>query len=204
MNDFEIKKIKQKLREEIWKKMEKDGIAIFPGAYGRIPNFIGSDKAAEKVRELEEWKKAKIVFSNPDSAQKKIREFALKDGKLLIMASPRLKHGYIKIDPNKVKGKESFASTIKGAFKYGEILKELQKPDIIITGCVAVDPLTGYRLGKGHAYGDQEIRMIKDNFGELPVITTVHDIQIVNSIPYEKHDEKVSIIVTPTKIIRIR
>jgi len=46
--------------------------------------------------------------------------------------------------------------------------------------------------------------MIKDNFGELPVITTVHDIQIVNSIPYEKHDEKVSIIVTPTKIIRIR
>lgn len=184
--------------------MEEKGIASFPlPCYGRIPNFVGSDKAAKKVRFLEEWIKAKVVVANPDFAQQKVRENVLKDGKLLIMASPRLKHGYIAINPEKVKGKEAFASTIKGAFKYGVETENFPKPDLIITGCVAVDE-DGHRLGKGHAYGDQEIRTIKARFGEIPVITTVHDVQVVDFVPFEAHDEKVDIIVTPTRIVRVK
>lgn len=71
---------------------------------------------------MPEWKKAKIVFSNPDFAQQKVRELVLKSGKILIMATPRLKEGYLKIDPKEVKGKKEIASTIAGAFKYGEKL----------------------------------------------------------------------------------
>jgi 5-formyltetrahydrofolate cyclo-ligase len=198
-------KIEKKLmRERIWTLMEEKGIAKFPlPCVGRIPNFEGSEKAAEKVRLLEEWRQAKVVLANPDFAQKKIRENALKDGKFLVMASPRLKHGYISIEPKKVKGKEEFASTIRGAFKYGTEAKDIPKPDLIVTGCVAVD-LNGHRLGKGHAYGDKEIRTIKTMFGEIPVVTTVHDIQIVDSVPFEPHDEKVDVIVTPTKIVRVK
>jgi 5-formyltetrahydrofolate cyclo-ligase len=199
-----MKEEKQKLREKIWKLMEEKNIARFPlPCFGRIPNFEGSEKAAEKVQELEEWKNAKIVVANPDAAQQKVRELALKEGKLLIMASPRLKHGYIKISPEDVKGKENFASTIKGAFKYGKIVEEVPKPDLIATGCVAVSPKTGYRLGKGHAYGDREITAIKSKYGEVPVITTVHEVQIVDDVPFEPHDTKVDIIVTPKRIIRI-
>ncbi|MEM1514296.1 MAG: 5-formyltetrahydrofolate cyclo-ligase [Candidatus Thermoplasmatota archaeon] len=193
---------KQRLREEIWKKMTSSGIAIFPYAYGRIPNFIGSDIAGDKVTTLEEWKKAKIVFSNPDFAQKKIRENALKQNKILIMASPKLKHGFIKVDPSIVKGKENYASTISGAFKYGKRIDELIKPDLIITGCVAVDEENFIRLGKGGGYGDREIKMIEEKFGKVTVITTVHDIQVVKNIPFDENDTKVDIIVTPTRIIR--
>lgn len=96
---------KQKLREEIWKKMDKLGISIFPYAYGRIPNFAGSDLAGDKVTTIEEWKKAKVIFSNPDFAQQKVRENALKENKILIMASPKLKQGFLKIDSKDVKGK---------------------------------------------------------------------------------------------------
>jgi 5-formyltetrahydrofolate cyclo-ligase len=199
-----IKEGKQKLREKIWKLMEEKNVARFPlPCFGRIPNFEGSEKAAEKLKELEEWKNAKIILANPDAAQQKVRELALKEGKTLIMASPRLRHGYIKISPEEVKGKEKFASTIRGAFKYGKIVKEVPKPDLIITGCVAVSQKTGYRLGKGHAYGDQEIRMIKDKYGEVPVVTTVHKLQIVDDVPFEPHDTKVDIIVTPERVIRI-
>ncbi|MEM2972097.1 MAG: 5-formyltetrahydrofolate cyclo-ligase [Candidatus Bathyarchaeia archaeon] len=194
---------KQLLREAVWSKMERLGIAIFPlPCKGRIPNFVGVDVAAEKLRQLEEWKKAKVVFVNPDSPQRKVRENALKDGKILVMASPKLEKGFILLNPVSVKGREGFASTIKGAFKFGVLTQDFPKPDLIVEGSVAVD-LRGHRLGKGHGYGDVEIALLKRKFGEIPIATTVHDIQVVESVPFEEKDEKVSIIVTPTKTIRI-
>jgi len=202
---MDVKKAKKLLREEIWTKLETSGSARYPlPCYGRIPNFAGSEKAAEQVKLLEEWKNAKVVFVNPDYAQRKVREYALLDGKILVMASPRLKRGYVVVDPKNVKGIENFASTIRGAFKYGKMVSPqgMPKPDLIIEGSVAVD-VNGHRLGKGHGYGDVEIEALKRMFGEIPVVTTVHDIQVVDVVPFEEKDEKVSLIVTPTRLIRI-
>jgi len=197
-----IQNEKQKLREKIWKILEEKKIAKFPlPCFGKIPNFEGAEKAAKILTTLPEWKRAKIVFSNPDSAQRPVRELVLKEGKILIMATPRLKKGYLKIDPKNVKGKEKEASTIKGAFRYGKILKELIKPDLIITGCVAVDK-EGWRLGKGGGYGDKEIKTFLEKFGKIPVITTVHDLQIIKKVPHNEFDTKVDYIITPNKIIK--
>jgi len=194
---------KQQLREKIWSEMERKGIATFPlPCKGRIPNFLGASAAAEKLRQINEWQKAKIIFANPDSPQQKVRENALLDGKTLIMASPRLERGFILIDPAKVWGKEHFASTIKGAFKFGVETQSFPKPDLIVEGSVAVD-VHGHRLGKGHGYGDVEIALLKKMFGEIPIATTVHDIQVVEAVPFEEKDEKVSIIITPTRVIRV-
>jgi 5-formyltetrahydrofolate cyclo-ligase len=194
---------KQQLREKIWNEMERSGIAAFPlPCRGRIPNFVGAEAAAEKLRKLDEWKKAKTIFVNPDSPQRKIRENALKDGKILIMASPRLKKGFILLKPSNVKGREHFASTIKGAFKFGVETRDFPKPDLIVEGSVAVD-VHGHRLGKGHGYGDVEIKTLKGMFGAIPIATTVHDMQVVEDVPFEEKDEKVSLIVTTTMIIRV-
>lgn len=194
---------KQVPRERIWSEMERSRIAVFPlPCRGRIPNFIGAEAAAEKLRRLEEWKKAKVIFVNPDSPQRKVRENALKDGKILIMASPRLKKGFILVNPADVRGKEHFASTIKGAFKCGVEVCDFPKPDLIVQGSVAVDML-GHRLGKGRGYGDTEIKTLKRMFGVVPIVATVHDIQVVEDVPFEEKDEKVSMIVTPTRVIHV-
>ncbi len=199
-----MKEEKKRLREEIWRQMQEKGIAKFPlPCYGRIPNFYGAEKAAENLKKLEEWKKARIIFANPDSPQKKVRENALKEGKTVIMASPRLKHGFIIIRPEKVLGKERFAATIRGAFTYGEKTTSIPKPDLVIAGSVAVD-LQGHRLGKGGGYGDRELKMIRENFGKVLVVTTVHDVQVVDYVPNEPHDEKVDLIVTPSRTIRVK
>ena len=160
--------------------------------------------AHPKVRLLEEWKEAAVIFVNPDYAQQKVREYALLDGKLLIMASPRLKHGYVVVSPEDVKGVESFTSTIRGAFKYGKTVRpsDIPKPSLIVEGSVAVD-LHGHRLGKGHGYGDVEIKTLKRMFGDIPIVTTVHDMQVVEAVPFEEKDEKVSLIVTSTRVIRV-
>jgi 5-formyltetrahydrofolate cyclo-ligase len=200
----EISEHKERLRDLIWFLLEDRKVAIFPlPVRGRIPNFLGSDEAADLVRTLPEWEKARVVFASPDSPQTKIREYALKDGKTLIMASPRLTHGFLQIDPQGAKGREKEASSIRGAFKYGTPVMEMPKPNLIATSCVAVDR-SGWRLGKGGGYGDVEVLTIQQQFGKIPVVTTVHSLQVVDSVPHVEHDARVDIIVTPQEIYRIQ
>ncbi len=194
---------KNEIRMKVWKLMEEKGIVTFPKpVVHRIPNFIGAEKAAQNLRQLSEYERAQVVFCNPDSPQRAVREMTLKDGKILVVATPRLKHGFLVIAPEITAEKERFASTIKGAFKYGKETAAFPKPDLIVTGSVAVDK-DGNRLGKGRGYGDREIEMIQEKFGNVLVATTIHDIQLVEYAPSTPLDEKVDVIVTPTKIIRV-
>lgn len=197
---------KERIRNLIWSTLEKNNVS--PPAkppYGRIPNFVGSTEAAKMLRNTEEWYNADVIFSSPDSAQIKVREFALLDKKLLIMASPKLKDGFLLIDPLSVKGNEETASTIKGAFKFGKKIHEFPNVDLVIEGSVAVDK-SGNRLGKGGGYGDREISELiseKAITPSTPVVTTVHEIQIIGEIPTEEHDQKINMIITPERVIRI-
>ena len=88
---------------QVWRLMEEKGIATFPKpVFHRIPNFVGSEKAASNLRNLPEYKTAKTVFCNPDSPQQPVREMALKDGKTVVMATPRLKADFLLLDPYKI------------------------------------------------------------------------------------------------------
>ena len=40
---------KDRIRREVWKAMDREGVSRFPGAEGRIPNFAGAKLAAEKL-----------------------------------------------------------------------------------------------------------------------------------------------------------
>lgn len=201
----QVEKEKQALREKIWKMLAEKGVARFPFPLeDRIPNYAGSERAAARLRELPEWRAARVIYANPDYAQKKAREYALLDGKLLIMATPRLRDGFIAIDPKRVKGKESQAATISGAFRYGENIGwDLPPGDLKIVGSVAVTR-NGHRLGKGGGFGDREIAEIRKRSPRLLVVTTVHELQIVDRVPLEAHDEPIDIIVTPEAAYRTR
>jgi len=198
---------KEEIRMRIWRLMEEKGAATFPKpVLHRIPNFVGAEKAAQNLRSLSEYKRAKVVFCNPDSPQRPVREMALRDGKTVVMATPKLRQGFLLIDPKNIPSNRIFeASTIHGAFKQGHPIEPNKvKVDLFIAGSVAVSP-DGGRLGKGTGYSDQEYSILK-SAGSLkaqaPIATTVHDVQIVERIPREEWDVPVDIIVTPTRIIR--
>ncbi len=199
---------KSEIRDRIWKLLEKRGVARFPRPIkGRIPNFVGAKKAALKLRELDEYKRAKVIFCNPDSPQRPVRELSLRDGKLLIMATPRLKSGFLLLDPEKIPYTAlSRASTIRGAFEYGKFIgvKELPSIELKVMGSVAVSP-DGGRIGKGHGYSDIEFGILMEVGAiseETPLITTVHDLQVVEKVPMEENDVPVDLIVTPSRVIR--
>jgi len=200
---------KDDIRKEIWRLLEEKGVARFPKPIqGRIPNFIGAEKAAERIIRRKEFENAEVIKVNPDSPQRPVRRFALTSGKLLVMPTPRLKKGFMLLDPRRIPRRAyAEASTLRGAFKYGRIcsLKDLPQVDLIIAGSVAVSK-DGVRVGKGGGYSEieygilRELRLIDE---ETPVFTSVHDLQIVESAPREDHDLIVDCISTPRRILRI-
>ncbi|RZN57038.1 MAG: 5-formyltetrahydrofolate cyclo-ligase [Candidatus Methanomethylicota archaeon] len=177
---------------------KKIALPPFP-IYGRIPNFKGADKAAEKIRLLKEYLNSKVILCNPDSPQRPIREIILKDGKLLIVATPRLSKGFMLIEKS---SNPYYDSTIRGILEKGKLVKPGDyEIDLFIAGSVAVTP-KGYRLGKGKGFSDIEYKIWKDYMNEnLIKITSVHDIQVVDYVPVDEWDVPMDVILTPTRII---
>jgi len=200
---------KAEIREKIWRILEEEGVALFPGAHGRIPNFKGADKAALLLSTLPEWQKAKGIKANPDSPQRPVRHLALSSGKTIYMAVPRLRENkcFIKLDPSKIPSEKfNDASSIKGAFRYGLPVhpKEIPQIDLIVAGSVAVNR-KGSRIGKGGGYSDLEYAIGRE-FGfvreDVIILTTVHPLQIVDEDLFETdHDFQIDFIITPDEII---
>jgi 5-formyltetrahydrofolate cyclo-ligase len=201
---------KNEIREKVWSRLQEQKVARFPGAEGRIPNFIGAEACARVISQIQFWKNAKVLKANPDSPQRAIRQKALEEGKIIYMAVPRLHSDkpFIELDPKKLKCSAYVASSIKGAAKFGEPvdLDEVRKIDLIVCGSVAVNR-KGARVGKGGGYSDLEFALLTEEkkIGfHTPIVTSVHPLQIVNEdIPMTEHDIPLNQIVTPNESIEI-
>ena len=203
---------KQALRERIWKQPDRPGIARFPRPlHDRIPNFVGAERAAELAAALPEWQRARRLKCNPDAPQRPVRLRALREGKIVFMAVPRLREPrcFLRLDPAKLGKKIVAASSIAGAFTHGEPVapSALGTIDLVVVGSVAVHA-SGARVGKGGGYSDLEFalaRVLGAVDEHTPVITTVHDLQVVRAaIPMTAHDVPVDVVVTPRRVIRTR
>ena len=208
---MDVKAVKQAIRERVWRMLEERNVASFPRpAYGRIPNFVGSNEACRLASTLPEFTRAKVIKVNPDSPQRYCRELALRYGKLVIVPTPRIREGFMILDPGRIPRQYyGEASTIGGLFKWGIPVKPWDMPqiDLVIIGSVAVNPSSGRRLGKSHGYAEIEwgiASMLGKVNENTPVITTVHELQLVNDeIPREPFDLPVDIVVTPSRVIRV-
>jgi 5-formyltetrahydrofolate cyclo-ligase len=204
-------KTKDELRKQVWAALQSQRVARFPGADGRIPNFIGAEACATRLAETKHWKVAKVLKVNPDSPQRPVRQRALAEGKTIYMAVPRLRSDkpFIELDPKKIKCSPYVASSIKGAGQYGKpvTLNQVRQIDLVVCGSVAVNR-QGARVGKGGGYSDLEFALlaIEKKIGpQTPILTTVHPLQIVEEdIPMTDHDIPLNAIVTPDETIEIR
>ncbi len=190
--------------------MKTTKAARFPGADGRIPNFVGAERAADQLRQCTEWTGADTLKANPDSPQLPVRQRALQDGKTVYMAVPRLatEKPFVRLDPVVLEVAPRQAASIGGAAKYGRPVDvaEMKPVALVVAGCVAVSP-DGARLGKGGGFSDLEYALAWEAglIGPGTVVaTTVHDAQVVDNghIPVTEHDFRLDLIVTPTDVIR--
>jgi len=203
---------KAALRDEVWAAMKAAKAARFPGAVGRIPNFVGAEAAAERLRGTQAWFGAATVKANPDAPQWPVRQRALEDGKTVFMAVPRLaeKDPFFLLDPAHLRDTPRAASSIKGASKSARrvAVDALTPVDLVVAGSVAVSS-DGARLGKGGGFSDLEFAVARQAglIGDATlVVSTVHELQVVDAgrIPVTSHDVPLDVIVTPDRVIRCR
>lgn len=207
---------KETIRERMWDALESSGEARFPfPPHGRIPNFAGADEAARRLTETAAWQRAGTIKANPDAPQLPIRRAALRAGKTIYMAVPRLRDErcFYELDPDKLDNIDS-APTVSHVADHARQVGPDAVPqiDLVISGSVAVTK-DGARIGKGEGYSDLEFAVLAELDlvnDETTIATTVHELQVVGSpdgavdaveVPVDTHDVPMDYVVTPERII---
>jgi 5-formyltetrahydrofolate cyclo-ligase len=205
---------KNSLRQQIWSALHDQKLTKRV-PFGHIPNFIGAEQAAERLRELAVWQQARVVKCNPDSPQTTVRFNALEEGKILYMAVPKLsrKKCFVELTATALEEKGvplKKAATMRGALIYGKLIRfaEMQPVDLVVVGCVAASP-NGGRTGKGAGFADLELVMLAEHNLIQPhttIVTTVHEVQVVDdeALPLELHDWPLDWVITPEATVETR
>ena len=202
---------KQELRERVWDELEDGGEARFPyPPHGRIPNFAGASEAADRLTATEEWRDADVLKSNPDSPQLPVRRAALREGKTIYVAVPRLRDEqcFLRLDPDEIEDVDH-ATTIGGSAEVGLPVGpgEMEPIDVIVSGSVAVNR-KGARVGKGEGYSDLEFAVLREFElvdDDTTIATTIHELQIVDhEIPTTPQDVPIDLLCTPERTVRTK
>jgi 5-formyltetrahydrofolate cyclo-ligase len=202
---------KETLRVSVWDDLEDSGVARFPfPPHDRIPNVADADAAATRAMALEALANADAVKANPDAPQLPLRRALLRQGTTVYMAVPRLRDDrpFVELDPADVTDPEA-APTVSHMDEYGRQVGPDAVPelDAVVVGSVAVTA-EGARVGKGEGFSDIEFAVLAELgavTGDTPVVTTVHDRQVISAgaVEPDPHDVPLDVVCTPTRTIRI-
>lgn len=190
---------KEDVRRWVWNTLTARDIAIFPlPCKGRIPNFKGSDAAAQYVAELAAFRDAAAVFCGPDYVLKTCRDLVLQYRKILAFATPHMT-AFKQMLPSSPPP----PTTIRALRTLGQPLTH--PVNLIVVGSVAAD-LRGNRIGKGSGYGDQEIAFLRAHRLLIPhyrIATLGHPLQIFQNFEHlmSPKDFKCHYLLTPEGIL---
>jgi 5-formyltetrahydrofolate cyclo-ligase len=203
-----IDQAKQAIRTQVWDLLVAERV-VEPGVHGYIPAFAGAEAAADRLAGLPEWRAAQVVKAVPGRAQQPVRERALRDGKLLYIAVPKLaaEQPFFVLDPTDLPAAPAEAATREHAARHARkiAVEDMRRVDIVVCGSVAVNR-RGTRVGKGAGYSDIEVALLQEagRIGPSTVIvTTVHPLQVIDEpIPETEYDFSIDLIVTPDEVFQ--
>jgi 5-formyltetrahydrofolate cyclo-ligase len=208
-------KDKQRVREDVWKKLKKVAKpdSRFHLNFGEfIPGFEGEEMALARLLVLPFYQEAKLIFITPDNCLEELRAQALRDGKTILVPTYGIRRGFVLLHSEKIpKEKEEYASWLDGMERMGNYVsladvQQLGSIDLLVTGASVIN-YRGVRFGKGHGFFDLEWAMLF-MIGVVtiftPVIAFVHDCQVTNiMLGPSLFDTACDLIVTPSRIIKI-
>jgi 5-formyltetrahydrofolate cyclo-ligase len=205
-----------RLRRIVWNRLEQVARpdSRFHLDFGSfIPDFEGSERCTESIRDLREYRESSTVVVMPDNNLEGFRQEALADGKRLLACTYSMARGFVLLEADRIAGRDrALAATLDGMERFGRplLLRELRAMgaiDLLVTGAAAVSR-EGVHFGKGHGYLDIEWGLLRE-IGlvgqDTPVVVSVHDCQVVaERVPHAPYDVTVDVIVTPREVIRCR
>ncbi|MBM7774309.1 5-formyltetrahydrofolate cyclo-ligase [Actinokineospora baliensis] len=195
-------------RREVWAALTAAGAVRDEDVFGRIPDFIGADSAAQRLADMPAWKAARVVKVVPDKAQRPVRIRALREGKTVYMAVPKLasRRPFYVLDPAvlSVSAEEAVDPEVAAEVAPTVDVDQLNEVDLVVCGSVVVNR-AGVRLGKGAGYADIELALLQEAGlvrADTLITSTVHPLQVVDgSLPEGPHDFSMDVIVTADETI---
>jgi len=170
----------------------------------RYPQFVGAQEAAKRAATVTEFLSAGVVLVSPGVAV--LSDVVLQEGKMLVSPTPGLRKE--KVFQQLVMN-EDVEETLEGRREPKYLRLEVEddlKIDLLVVGSMLVDKM-GRRMGKKREQVGLEFVLGGLSGQKMVVITLVHDCQVVEEVPetmFSAQDVPVDIIVTPTRVIRVK
>jgi len=191
-------------KEDLRRRLAQEGVA---SAFEQAPEVWG--KAAENVRRLSPYQKARTVLVSPCRALMQVRLNVLADRKRLVVPTPGMQKGFLLFTPEAVPfarrhdiGRLLPPPPFAVKLPYG---KPLSPPvDCLVTDLLAVGR-DGATLGEGQGHLDLQTAILQ-TLGwlapDVAIVAVVLDDQILPSLPQEPADVRAHWIVTPQNRIQ--
>jgi 5-formyltetrahydrofolate cyclo-ligase len=196
----EAGRVKQAVPERVWALLERERVARFPGAKGRIPNFAGALVAAALLASRSPWRAADVVKADPDAPQLPVRARAWPRASCCTWPCPAWSTNAPSSCSTR-RGWRSRPASISGSTRAGRRigLAEMQPVDLVVCGSVP-STARGPRVGKGGGFSDLEFALLVGAGLVGPdtvVATTVHPLQVLEeALPEIAHNVRLDLIVT--------
>lgn len=186
------------------------------------PDFRDSASAVERVRALPCYKSATTILVTSDNSLEQLRFNALKDGKKVLVATYRLRRGFVLVDPARIgDGKFELAACLDGMEKPGigrsltmsQIRDEGIMIDLCATGVLAISE-EGVVIWEGQDLFEVQWALLNDVKSltpVTPVVAIAHSCQVVSNasegadkfMPTKSGEVQCDFVITPEKTIAV-
>lgn len=186
------------------------------------PDFRGSSAAVDRVVELPCYQNARTLLVTSDNSLEQLRYRALEDGKKLLVATYRLRRGFVLLNPASIdEDKYALAACLDGMEKPGfgrpVSMAQLQDENVLIDLCATgglVFNEQGVVVWEGAALFEVQwalLRDIKRLAVNVPVVAIAHACQVadeaqlgVEKIVSDKPGEvQCDYVVTPDRVFHV-
>ena len=207
---------KAQIRRMIWERLTRQGMATFPGVYGRTPRLPDQAPCIRRLETIPVWQDAARILVLPDAALEAIQSRVIEDMKTLVIPDlARVSEDWIlEIDPREAGIEKSLAAIRQASVEDPEPSRGIRYQrgrdtpavDLMVIGAVGVNRL-GTRVGRGCGGADLVYAIGRDRGflqDDTPVAVVVHPAQIFDEpADREATDLPVDYIVTAQEVIGI-
>jgi 5-formyltetrahydrofolate cyclo-ligase len=159
-----------------------------------------STRVTQRILELPEYKQARVImvflsFSKEYDTDPLIIH-GLSTGK--IVCAPKVDWRTWKMEPVKLQSPNDVVKDVHGLREpTGDEKIEVDRIDLVLVPGIAFDPY-GHRVGRGGGFYDAflsrtDLRAVK--------LAPTFDFQIRPAVPFDRHDQPVNLLLTPTKTL---
>lgn len=186
------------------------------------PDFRNSADAVEHVAELSCYRSARTLLVTSDNSLERLRYRALRDGKRLLVATYRLRRGFLLLDPSRIsEDRYELAACLDGMEKPGHgravslasMMDDGFKIDMCVTGGLAFNE-QGIVIWEGHALFEVQWALLSDIKmlnATTPVVAVAHSCQIIAETQFDMEafgiensgEVQCDFLVTPERVLAI-